>query len=287
MNSIRKKLNNNSGSSIMLALGLLLICTMISTVVVTMAAAGSSRHTKKRVEQQREYLSISSAAQTVMQEIEKIEKYEGKEMDLDYACNDYCNGFPESARTSASYLLEGGEEIPSGWGLSTDVSSLLGKTEVRDVLLSHDFNISAHMDEEDKIISNSTQPEGALADMVDKGMETIYWNKTAESYEKTFQISTSDERVKTVNGKFMMDKDYDITVELTIGSTYAITITAKANTEEGNTQESLACSHTLYYNYYDGDAFKSAKDTGVSIVGTKDIRTINVTWDEPKLMRVR
>ena len=283
MNSIKKKLNNNSGSSIMLALGLLLICTMISSVVVTMAAAGSSRHTKKRVEQQREYLSISSAAQTVMQEIEKIEQYEGEEIALDYACNDYCSGFPTPNANNVSYHIDGVEEKVNGWRLSSDFSSLLGKTDVKDILL---LAPNEHQDKDYEKIKYSTQPEGALADMVDKGMEKIYWNNTAETYEETFQISTSDERVKTVNGTFIMDKDYDITVELTIGSTYAITITAKANTEKGNTQESLACSHTLYYNYYDGEVFKSAKD-GVSIVGTKDIRTINVTWDEPKLMRVR
>ena len=74
MNCIRKKLKNNSGASVLLALGLFIICTMISSVVIAAAAGGSSRNVK-RVEQQKEYLSISSAAQAVMAEMQKLEKY--------------------------------------------------------------------------------------------------------------------------------------------------------------------------------------------------------------------
>ena len=108
MNCIRKKLKNNSGASVLLALGLFIICTMISSVVIAAAAGGSSRNVK-RVEQQKEYLSISSAAQAVMAEMQKLEKYVGKETTLEYACNKF-------QTETIEYMTEGGD-IQTATGL--------------------------------------------------------------------------------------------------------------------------------------------------------------------------
>ena len=85
---IRKKLQSNNGASVIIAMGLFIICIMISSVVIAAAASGSSRN-KDRVEQQRKYLSISSAAQTVMDEIKKLEKYVGREITSEFACNQF------------------------------------------------------------------------------------------------------------------------------------------------------------------------------------------------------
>ena len=317
MNRIRKKLQSNSGASVMIALGLFLICTMISSVVITAAAGGSSRSREERLEQQREYLSISSAAQTVMDEITKLKRYVGREIDSYHACNDYCNGEP----VDITYDIKVGDAVNTetvrGWRLPFTNVNLGENTEVTDVLIPQGSTI--HPDqtsdnrkrypEGDETLSDEaigTELKGALAGAVENAVKELYERNlegTEWEYKEDFtiQLSTPQEvdKIKPVKCEFIMDSQYNITIKLTIAgseedrvdSDYAFTITAKAKKDVKNTRitdgsepDGLICEHDIYYKYFKNGKFEST--TGkVDIIGINDITTTTVTWNPPRLLK--
>lgn len=319
MNCIRKKLKNNSGASVLLALGLFIICTMISSVVIAAAAGGSSRNVK-RVEQQKEYLSISSAAQAVMAEMQKLEKYVGKETTLEYACNKF-------QTETIEYMTEGGD-IQTATGLVPQMTFYIKDqdtqqdVEVISVMLTDakhenpakseklryptleqekDVNFMASLLPTEEI----TKLDGILKTVVDDAVNKIYDTEGVMeiTYEKTFTVGFEnpgeETRISSVNGRFIMDKDYNITIELTMeNSNHAITVSARANKRENvkkitdvSDPEYLSCSHDIRYKYLKGGKYVlgetdlSEEEDNIEIIGTKTIKTTVITWEDPKLIK--
>jgi len=71
MRSVREKLHSSSGASLALALVFLLFCLMVGAVVLTAAASnvGRIRHQK---DSQQDYLTVSSAARLLREELEGL-----------------------------------------------------------------------------------------------------------------------------------------------------------------------------------------------------------------------
>jgi len=315
VNRIRKKLQSNSGASVMIALGLFLICIMISSVVVTAAASGSSRNVN-RVEQQREYLSISSAAQTVMDELTKLTRYVGRETDTDYACNDYCSNFKEEEAVTIEYLKDGETVEIKGWKLPLENITIADVTGATDIMIPCEGVVIDEDSENDRAryITKEeeldltyvaglpddiirTELEGALADVVDKGMEKLYLTPPPHvAYEEKFTIglstATTNDNIKSVDCEFIMDTDYSITVKMTVpDSNYALTVFAKARTTEetiritdGTGVDGLKCTHKVCYKYFDGGDFVYGEQE-MELLGIREITTTTVTWDEPRLLK--
>lgn len=319
VNRIRKKLQSNSGASVMIALGLFLICIMISSVVVTAAASGSSRNRKDRIEQQREYLSISSAAQTVMDEINKLTQYVGRETDSDYACNDFCSNFNVAEAETITYLDADNNELEvKGWRLPFENASLSGEIGATDILIpcagvyedNDKWDVrTKYLTEEQELTPEyvnalpptveKTELEGAFAEVVEAAMKKMYVDNLAgmetsftEEFTIQLPIGTTDDRIKAVKCKFKMDSDYSITIEMTMdNSDYALTVFAKAKkTEEitritdGSGPDGLKCTHTICYKYLDGGKFEYGTQA-IELPGIREITTTKVEWDEPRLLK--
>lgn len=76
MKRLRKKLQSESGASLLMALLLLLVCMMVAASILGAAASNAGKYRSNRVEQQK-YLTLSSALNLVIDEIEKAE-YKGQ-----------------------------------------------------------------------------------------------------------------------------------------------------------------------------------------------------------------
>jgi hypothetical protein len=64
MRTVRAKLHSRRGASILLALAFFLLCTMVASVILTSATANVSKAAQRR-DEQKAYLSVSSAADLV------------------------------------------------------------------------------------------------------------------------------------------------------------------------------------------------------------------------------
>jgi len=73
---LREKLNSRRGASILIALLFLLVCMMVASSIL-MAAASNAGRLKSNREEQQKYLTLSSALNLVIDELEQAE-YEGK-----------------------------------------------------------------------------------------------------------------------------------------------------------------------------------------------------------------
>lgn len=67
---IKQKLNSKRGASLVLALFLLLVCSFSGAAALTAASANAGRF-EKRVKYQQQYLSVSSAANLIIDEINR------------------------------------------------------------------------------------------------------------------------------------------------------------------------------------------------------------------------
>lgn len=84
MRRLREKLHSERGASILMALLLFLVCCMVAASVLAAAMSNAGKSRSNRAEQQK-YLTLSSAIQFVVDEIEKVEytwKYTVYEWDV-------------------------------------------------------------------------------------------------------------------------------------------------------------------------------------------------------------
>ena len=94
MKVINKKLNNKKGASILLALMLFFVCFMVASVILSSATANADK-IRGREDIQKEYLSVSSAANLLRDAIGGA-KYTGWEKETIYYCKSERNTiYPE------------------------------------------------------------------------------------------------------------------------------------------------------------------------------------------------
>ena len=277
VNRIKKKLKSERGASVILALGLFLICTMISSIIVTAAASGSSRNVHdssgeaRRVEQQREYLAVSSAAQTVMKEMQKLEKYVGREITSEYICCDNLSneqieylkedGTAVTAVTfegyvlQETYTLDGIGEVKAvmlkdggfegdGSGSETHIADGEPKVSVtkeryyNPQAMPNPILVAEQPEGTEEAVIEETKLEGALEQVIGTEIDQIYGRKAEElnsEAEIEFEIELPNQGEETklpkVKGKLTMDKNYNIKIEI-MKNQYVLVITSEANKRE-------------------------------------------------------
>lgn len=84
MTYFKKKLNSQKGASIILALMLFFVCFMVASVILS-SATGNADKLRQRERYQKEFLSVSSAA-NLLQDILEGVKYTGWESNTVYEC---------------------------------------------------------------------------------------------------------------------------------------------------------------------------------------------------------
>ncbi|NCB62072.1 MAG: hypothetical protein EOM52_00410 [Clostridia bacterium] len=100
INRIRAKLHSSSGASMAIALLFLLLCLTVGAVVLTAAASNAGRMSHSR-ESQQDYLTVSSAARLLRDELEGLTYATGEERIVDGGpdggtSSDYLNAMPDS-----------------------------------------------------------------------------------------------------------------------------------------------------------------------------------------------
>mgnify|MGYP003303392671 CR=1 FL=1 len=295
MRTIKNKLKSNKGASVLIALGLFMICAMISSVVVVAAASGSSRNVQ-RIERQRAYLAVSSAAQVIMDELQDVKKYVGREEDRDFTCNSYEEDTIEYQKADNSYIEKNGYRIPNENFSLESVEGAMDALIVDDICVDQSDVRDTYIkqDPTDPTKALATDLQGALGAMVQEGIEEIY-KENATSYTKEFSVSlkNTDERLAKVNCKYIMDEEYNIEIQVTIpDSDYAVTITLEAKTlaEEktvaaAGEEDSLVCNHLIYYKKPSGINNYVLDETHMDIVGVRTIRSLTITWEKPQLVK--
>lgn len=289
MNKLKNKLKSNKGSSILLALGLMMICTMISSAVIVAAAGGSSRSIN-RVERQRAYLAISSAAQLIMDEMQEAKQYVGREEYHDYVCNEY------TEEATIEYTKSDNSKVEhTGWVIPSLRDGL-----IIDAALHADEMMPKETYVEDIADPNfvvATNLQGALAEIILESSEQIYL-ENASFYENEFTISLEDleEKLPDVDCKYSMDSNYNIKIEIKLADDseydYSMTVKADASRQtdvkvvtEG--EDALSCKHDVRYNAptADNSSFVYAESDDMLMAGERTIYTFTVTWENKTLVK--
>lgn len=117
MHRIRAKLHSSSGASMVFALMFLLLCTTVGAVILTAASANAGRLSRQRAQQQ-DYLTVSSAAELVRNELEGL-SFTGREQQV-------CDS--GTGETEADYLTP---------ALSGDALPALVGSKAEEVLEAH------------------------------------------------------------------------------------------------------------------------------------------------------
>jgi len=301
MNHVKNKLESNRGSSIIIALGLFMICAMISSVVVVAAASGSSRNVE-RIERQRAYLSVSSATQILMDELSDIKekKYIGRQERRLYICNDY-----KKVNADGNVITEtnnyGGVSI-EGYPIDENELSVTGASEaiMRDEPHPNGTTFTSMTYVDDDVLADTAEGlnlKDNLEFLVLKASEDIFiYGREKFEKEFTIQVEGADERFSTVNCKFIMNDDYDITIEITLKDSeyaYAMTIDMEAAInvvpEEGYTivdEPSEACEHKVCYKIEESGGFISYIDEYEFLTHCEiEFKQTTVTWSAPVLSK--
>lgn len=230
-----KKLKDNKGASMMLVLALLLVCVMVSSVIVSTAASGSSRNTR-RVEQQRDYLAVSSGAEIIAENLQEIGTFIGSiEVDTK-PCYAYRNNAGSVETTNGVFVA----------GYWVPISPLPDTT---------DFYILGELCNSTVVpkVDDATDFQGYFADLMKVAASEVYLKKI--SYEEIIYISIPDEeeRLPKVKCVFTMNQNYNVKIQITSeskNSDYAIVITMNAFSPEINNnghKEVISCSHPVCY----------------------------------------
>jgi len=116
--SVRQKLHSQRGASLLITLLFFMVCLLVASVTLTAASAGFSRTVKQRTEQKL-YLSVSSAAQLLQNELETMPDFEARKEVLSHQCGQ-----------SLSIHLTGGDfQTKEGeWTLTGDAGAAVLQT---------------------------------------------------------------------------------------------------------------------------------------------------------------
>ena len=262
MNRLLAKLKSKSGASLLLVLVLFFLCVMISSVIVVAAASGASRNANRK-KQQQGYLSITSAVQLAIKEMEGSGKFVGREETKDYGCN---------ASGIHQYSIQEYNEIVDtvATPIHPDVTAESGED-----IWSVDMG-----DEQTKL-------EGAFSELLLAACTDIYVEKE-EQYATRFVVSSDDERLADVTCDFSMDKFYNITMKFRAADTqYAMTLSFKGNQVESSAEllNSLDCVHNISYIETLADGSMQSTTGARTLTGTINIKRTTITWKLPTVTK--
>ena len=265
MNRLLAKLKSKSGASLLLVLVLFFLCVMISSVIVVAAASGASLNANRKKPQQG-YLSITSAVQLAIKEMEGSGKFVGREETKDYGCN---------ASGIYQYSIQEYNEIVDtvATPIHPDVTAESGED-----IWSVDMGDG---------ITEQTKLEGAFSELLLAACTAIYDAKQ-EQYATSFVVSSDDERLADVTCDFSMDKFYNITMKFTAADTqYAMTLTFKGNQLESSEElpNSLDCVHNISYIETLADGSMQSATGTRTLSGKKNIKRTTITWVLPTVTK--
>lgn len=271
MTAIRK-LRDNTGASMMLVLALLLVCVMVSSVIVATAASGSSRNTR-RVEQQRDYLAVSSGAQLIAENLQDVGTFVGSTEVNTKPCYAYRNNVGSVETTSGAFVS----------GYWVPISPLLDTT---------DFYILGELCESVVApkVDDATSFQGYFAELMKTAASEVYLKKI--SYEEIFYITVPDEteRLPKVKCVFTMNQNYNVKIVITSesgNSAYSIVITMNTDLiEENNSghKQTITCNHPVCYKVLQNGTWvivESTMEFSHEVSGPETI----VTWKKPVITK--
>lgn len=244
-NAIIRKLQSNRGASMILVLALFLVCVMVSSVILAAASFGVSRNAQ-RAKQQNGYLAVSSATDLIMEELDVLGIYVGKNIVGRYGCQDctvegyieYDGETIQGMRLDAEYTTNPADKDYVSNPLD-DGHLLIQKT--------HEPYVFAVTDEE------KTTLGGVLGEMFQRGCTQVFATGSVYSEKMTVALSDSDERLPDVKCLFTMDSEYNVSFELTTEqSDYSIVIASVATVKTSDITESIETTdvHTIYYKRF-------------------------------------
>lgn len=267
-----KKLKDNTGASMMLVLALLLVCVMVSSVIVATAASGSSRNTR-RLEQQRDYLAVSSGAEFIAQNLQDVGTFVGSTELNTKPCYAYRNNLSNVETASGEYVS----------GYWVPISPL------PDTI---DFYILGELCESVVApkVDDATSFRGYFAELMKTAASEVYLKNV--SYKEIFYISVPDEseRMPKVKCVFTMNQNYNIKIEITSesgNSDYSVVIMVNtASVDENNSghKQTITCNHPVCYKVLENGTWVIVEETReFSHEVSGPITT--VTWKKPVITK--
>ncbi len=267
MTDLKKKLKSNKGASMILVLALFMICVMVASVIMGAAASGTSRN-QHRVSQQRTYLAVTSASDMVMDSFEN-QKFVGIASEKIYGCKD-CT---RSTGETNWFWLESAlipDRDNDGYKIMINPPHVDGGKRLT--------------------ISGETKLDGVLGEMIYRATQDVYINGRA--YEEIFSVEAAEdfeEKLPRVHGKFTMEEDYSVFVELTtMESDYTlwIEIDAEVTIGERTGETEVSCVHPVAYKKLVNGAFvNSDPSETITIQGQLNESVLTVTWKAPILSK--
>ena len=267
-----KKLKNNAGASMILVLALLLVCVMVSSVIVSTAASGGSRNTR-RVEQQRDYLAVSSGAEIIAENLQEIGTFIGTTEVNTKPCYAYRNNAGSVETTS-------GEFVSGYW---VPISPLPDTT---------DFYILGELCSSTVVpkVDDATAFQGYFADLMKAAASEVYLKNI--SYEEIFYISIpeEEERLPKVKCVFTMNLNYNVKIQVTSesgNSEYAIVITMNALppvVDSSGHRDVIGCSHPVCYKVLENGAWVIHEEM-MEFSHEVSAPVTTITWSKPVIVK--
>ena len=256
---IYAKLRSNSGASIILVLILFLICVMVSSVIVMAASTGASRNANRK-RQQQGYLSITSAVEFIVEEINASGKYVGKIECMDYGCN--IEGEQQYERIYVNEMLIDDESNAPHVDITENTEGVVRCTDIETSALT-----------------------GVFSGMLEDACEEIYVNKQ-NNYTTTFVIEAEDERLSDVSCEFIMDSAYNIIMVLSAADCdYKMTVRFTGGIENSGEPEWGYCTHRISYDQVVNGAHYPGHEMDIHPVSKKTIKRTTVTWGLPSVTK--
>lgn len=269
MHQIYKKVKSEKGASMILALALVLICVTVASIIVMAASSGASRGLT-RTQQQRGYLTVSSAAQLVAEELEDVGTMIANQQWYQYECDDYdeyINNVEYGGVFRNGYLVT---DFEVSGALNPIITDLPHNTSVVTVVDGDSVN-------------------GLFADVLTTATQHIYTTGSSYSEEITIEPVIADERLGAAICTFIMDTGYNVKVQITTAdSDYTATVTMDKDNSAGSGEtvvlETSTHTHTVYYLKLQGDAYVAAQ-MEVSRDGQLVSKTQSITWKAPTVRK--
>lgn len=269
INKLNKKLRSNTGSSLILVLMLFFMCVMVSSIVVAVAGSGAGRIAKRQTQQQG-YLSVISAVELAIDEMNECGGAVGIETTIDYGCNDlghkyYSPAFIEETRYE--------DKDPDG------------------ALGYHHNDVTANraaVNEVDVWQVDGNNLKGIFADLLKTACTAVY-DSGEEKYTNSFTIESDDDRLTNVHCDFTMYGDYTITMTFTGENTnYTMTVIfpyAPSDPTEEHTP--YICSHKVKGKREENGAVSEEFDEKIPREFGGDIKTVKtqITWGTPTIIK--
>lgn len=268
MHQIYKKVKSEKGASMILALALVLICVTVASIIVMAASSGASRGLT-RTQQQRGYLTVSSAAQLVAEELEDVGTMIANQQWYQYDCEIYEEYISDEY---GGVFREG--YLVTDFGVSGALNPIMTD-------LPHNTSVVTVVD--------GDSVSGLFADVLTTATQHIYTTGSSYSEEITIAPVIADERLGTAICTFTMDVGYNVKVQITTAdSDYTATVTMDKDNSAGSGEtvvlETSTHTHTVYYKKLQGDAYVAAQ-MEVNRDGQLVSKTQSITWKAPTVRK--